>query len=267
VSTPLAAVLAGLALLTAAGYIFMRSRQYKALILRRAAVLASSGRIGDMTGLLQRNRDRSSVSDPLTNALVYFLLRSGRHDEAEKVVVEAIEKGDKSGAAVAQLGFAAAGRGDRKSAEELYRKALDKEPSLGRTVNVNLAALMMEDGRLDEAESVLVEALEMREGASRSGVHSSLSILYLKKGQPRDALVHAMNSYELQPASELTRLGRAQSLAVAARASALLGDIPQSRGLAEKALHIVEKAPGAEALTKELAHLAGRPPAEAGPGA
>ncbi len=253
----LAAILALLALATAGALGFMRSRAYKAVLLRRAAALASTGRTGRMISLLQRNRDRSSVSDPLTNALVYYFIRSGRYDEAEKVVLEAMERGDRSGASIAQLAFSAAGRGDAKAAEELYRKSLEKDPGLRRTVNVNLAMLLLESGRLDEAEMLLEEALELREGASRSGVHSNLALLHLKKGQPRDALVHAMSAYELQPVSELSRVGRAQSLALASRASGMMGDSEQAQSLAGKALKLLEGLGGVEKLVAELSEMAG----------
>ncbi|NLP06063.1 tetratricopeptide repeat protein [Candidatus Fermentibacteria bacterium] len=245
-----------LLLATAAALGFMRSRAYKAVLLRRAAALASAGRTGRMISLLQRNRDRSSVTDPLTNALVYFFIRSGRYDEAEKVILEAMERGDRSGASIAQLAFSAAGRGDAKAAEELYRKSLEKDPGLKRTVNVNLAMLLLESGRLDEAELLLEEALELREGAARCGVHSNLALLHIRKGQPRDALVHAMSAYELQPASELSRVGRAQSLALASRASGMMGDSEQARSLAGKALKLLEGMGGVEKLAGELAAIA-----------
>jgi Flp pilus assembly protein TadD len=259
VSPGLLVALGVLVLVTACAALYMRTPAYRRLLLRRAAVLASAGKIEAMLALLDRNRDRSTVRDPLTNALVYFHIRSGRFDEAEKIVLEAMEKGDRSGMAIAQLGYASAGRGDPKAAEELYRKAVDKDPDLKKTLNVNIAGLLIEAGqRLDEAEALLREALDLREGEARGGVHINLALLHLKKNEPRDALVHAMTGYEVQPASELTRIGRGQALALAARASEMLGEKEESAELAGKALKLVAGLPGSEKLASELEILAGR---------
>ena len=261
-SAAILAALVVLALCTAAALFYMHTPAYRRLLLRRAAALAAAGRIDSMLRLLERNRDRSTVKDPLSNALVYFHIRSGRFDEAEKIVLEAMERGDRSGMAIAQLGYSAAGRGDRKAAEELYRKAIEKDPALKKTLNVNIAASMIEAGeRLDEAEALLREALELRDGEARGGVHINMALLHLRRKQPRDALVHAMTGYEVQPSSELTRLGRGQALALAARASEMLGEKRDSVELAEKALRLVAGLPGAERLVSELEILAGRNPA------
>jgi pentatricopeptide repeat protein len=255
----LAFPLAALIFLTALGLAYMRTPAYRKLLLRRAAVLASAGKIDAMIDLLDRNRKRSSVADPLTNALIYFYIRSGRFDEAEKVVLEAMEKGDRSGMAIAQLGFSAAGRGDPKAAEDLYRKALEKDSGLRKSLNVNIAGLLIESGqRLDEAERLLEEALELREGEAKGGVHINLALLHMKRKQPRDALVHAMTAYEVQPVAEITRLGRGHALALAARASQMLGEKTECVELASKALKLVSGLAGSEKLVSELEILAGR---------
>jgi tetratricopeptide (TPR) repeat protein len=261
------AALAALAVLTAAGFILMKTPAWKSIQLRRAAALAASGRIEDMIRLLQRNRDRKSVKDPLTNALVYFLIRAGRFAEAEDAVAEAVQKGDSSGTALGQLGLIESGRGNAAQAEQYYRKALEKEPELAGSLGVNLAGLLIEkrdEAGLDEAGRLLQEALEIRTGASRSGVHINLSLLGLARSQPRDALVHAMTAYELMPPGDHSRGSRAQALALAARASSLLGDGGEGEALelARKALSLLEGLAGFEKLHDEieemLARLSGR---------
>lgn len=249
-----------LAAATLAGFLYLRSPAYRRRLLRKAATLASAGRIDEMLALLRRNMNPASVADPLTNALVYYFIRSGDFSEAEKAVLEAMNRGDRSGMAVAQLAYIAAGRGDPQEAESLYRTAMEKDPPLRRTLLVNLAALLMEQGgdRLDEAEELLEQALELREGAARGGVHVNLALLHLKKNQPRDALIHAMTGYELQPTSEATRLGRAQALALAARASQILGEGAECSALAGRALDLASGIQGAEKLEEELRALAGR---------
>lgn len=249
------AALAALAVLTAAGFILMRTPAWKSVQLRRAAALAASGRVEDMIRLLQRNRDRKSVKDPLTNALVYFLIRAGRFDEAEDAVAEAVQKGDSSGTALGQLGLIESGRGNAPQAEDYYRKALEREPELAGSLGVNLAGLLIEkrgEPALDEAGKLLQAALEIRAGASRSGVHINLSLLGLARSQPRDALVHAMTAYELMPPGDGTRGSRAQALALAARASSLLDEAGEAVELARKALSLIEGLAGFEKLHAEI---------------
>ncbi len=245
--------LVALALLTGLGIHFMRSPAWKKLQLRRASMLAASNRIDAMTRLLERNRNRKSVKDPLTNALVYFYIRAGKLDDAETVVAEAIQKGDDSGTALGQLGLIASGRGESESAELYYRKALEKEPDLMRSLGVNLAGLLIERRKdLDEADRLLQKALETREGASRSGVHVNIALLDLARNRPRDALVHAMTGYELMPSGDSTRGARAQALALAARASTLLGEGGEARELSRKALGLIQDRPGWEKLQSEI---------------
>lgn len=263
-----AGIFAALVLLTLGGFLFMRTRAWKRLQLRRASILAASNRVDAMIRLLQRNRDRRSVLDPLTNALVYFFIRAGRLDEAEDTVAEAIQKGDSSGTALGQLGLIASGRGRADEAESFYRKALEKDPSLIRSLGVNLAGLLIEKRQgLDEAERLLEQALESREGASRSGVHVNMALLGLARGESRDALVHAMTGYELMPAGEASRGPRAQALALAARASGLLGEREEAAELSRKALGLLDGLQGFEKLRTEIEEMAtaySKPPASPG---
>lgn len=236
------------------------SSAWKRYQLRRASILAAKGQIQKMIRYLERNMDRSSVSDPLTNALVFFHIRSGQLDRAEELVMDAMERGDGSGRAVAQLGYIAAGRDRREEAEQYYRRALKLDPELGSTVNVNLAAMLIEDGRdLEEAEKLLNQALELREGSSRSGVHINLALLYMKRGRPRQALVQALTGYELMPAQRVTARSRANALAIAARAYRDQGEKEESARLASKALKTLEEVetPEDDRLYTELSHLAG----------
>lgn len=269
-NTYIIAALAALVVLTAAGFLLMRTPAWKSVQLRRAAVLAASGRVEEMIRMLRRNRDRRSVKDPLTNALVYFLIRAGRFDEAEDAVAEAIQKGDASGTALGQLGLIESGRGNAAQAEQYYRRALEKEPELAGSLGVNLAGLLIEkrDGAgLEEAEKLLQGALEIRSGASRSGVHINMSLLGLARSQPRDALVHAMTAYELMPSGEHSRGSRAQALALASRASSLLGEAGEAVELARKALSLLEGLAGFDKLHAEIEGMLARLEGKGGAGA
>ncbi len=264
------AALGALAVLTLAGFLLMRTPAWKSIQLRRAAVLAASGRVEEMIRMLQRNRDRKSVKDPLTNALVYFLIRAGRFDEAEDVVAEAVQKGDTGGTALGQLGLIESGRGNAAQAEQYYRKALEREPGLAASLGVNLAGLLIEkreEPGLDEAGRLLQEALEIRTGASRSGVHINLSLLGLARNQPRDALVHAMTAYELMPSGDHSRGSRAQALALAARASSLLGEAGEALDLSKKALSLLDGLAGFEKLHAEIEGMLPGLPGKGGAGA
>lgn len=235
----------------------VRSRAWKHIQLRKAAKLAAAGKTDDMLDFLKRNMKKKDVSDPLTNALVYFYIKAGQYDEAESIINQAIEKGDGSAMALAQLGYVAGGRKDHKKAEELYREALSRDDSLKPTMNMNIAGMLIEQGeRLDEAEELLTEALELRDGSARSGIHANLAMLYLKKKKPVEARVQAMTAYELIPAgSIILNSSRANALALASRACAMQGEKDEASKLATKALKLIEDIPGMDRLAQELKHM------------
>jgi len=240
------------------------SSTWKQLQLRRAARMASSGDVEGMLAYLRRNMKRKDVSDPLTNALVYFHIRSGNLDAASAVIEEAIRLGDRSGMALAQLGYVAGGRGDRALAEKRYLEAMERDPSLRGTMLMNISGMLIESGeRLDEAEGMLREALDLREGTARSGIHMNLAMLYLKRRQPVEARVQAMTACELIPAGgALAATTKANALALAARACLMQGDCGEAGLLATKALRLIEDVPGMERLADELKRII--PPAGAG---
>ena len=250
-------VVAGIALAIVVGaWLLTRSRVWKSAILRRATRHAAMGNVDRMIRLLERNRDRSNVADPLTNALIFFSIRAGRLDEARRMVKDAIDRGDTSAGAVAQLGFIAGAEGDSEEAEKRYRQALEMDPELRNTLNVNLAALLIERGEsFEEAETLLREALELREGPARSGVHLNLALLHLARGEGREALVQSLTGYELLPGTELTRETRSHALALAAKSYELLGDMEEARKMARKAVRLLEGTPSEQAIRQQLGAL------------
>ncbi|OPL17972.1 MAG: hypothetical protein AVO35_07370 [Candidatus Aegiribacteria sp. MLS_C] len=236
----------------------VRSGTWKQVQLRKAAGLAASGKTEEMLSYLRRNMNSRDVSDPLTNALVYYYIKSGQFDLAESVIDDAIERGDTSALALAQLGYVAGGRKDAARAEEYYRMALSMDESLKPTMNVNIAGLLIESGeRLEEAEKLLLEALELREGATGSGVHANLALLYLKMRKPVEARVQAMTAYELLPSgSVILNASRANALSLASKACAMQGDADESAKLATKALKLVRDVPGMGRMAEELERMA-----------
>jgi Flp pilus assembly protein TadD len=237
----------------------VRSRTWKHLQLRKAAKLAASGSTEQMLAYLRRNMNSRDVSDPITNALVYFHIKAGQFNEAEEIIRKAIERGDDSGMALAQMGYVAGGRGDREKAESYYRQALEIDESLKPTMNVNIAGMLIESGqRLDEAEKLLKEALDLRKGSSRSGIHANLAMLYLKRNKPVEARVQAMTAYELIPAgSMILNSSRANALALASRACRMQGEKEEAAKLASKALKLIQDLPGMDRLADELRKMAG----------
>ncbi len=235
----------------------IKSPTWKQLQLKKAAKIAAEGKTDDMIEFLKKNMNRKNVSDPLTNALVYFYIKAGLYDEAESIILQAIEKGDDSAMALAQLGYVAGGRKDHKKAEKLYREALNRNDSLKPTMYMNIAGMLIELGeRLDEAEELLIEALELREGSARSGIHVNLAMLYLKKKQPVDARVQAMTAYELIPSGNIILTSsRANALALASRACSMQGEQDEALKLASKALKLIKDLPGMDRLAQELKHM------------
>ncbi len=238
------------------GYRLIKSPVWKQRQLQKASRMAAEGRVDDMISYLEKNRNRKKVSCPLTNALVFYFIRSGDVDRAEKTVMEAVGAGDSSGTAFAQMAYIAQQRGDNQNAEKFYRNAMIKDEKLAGTMKVNLAGLLINmDERLDEAETLLEEALEEREGAGKSGVYLNLAMLHMKRKDLSRARMSALTSAELLPDSPLTRLGKAQALGLAARCSANMGDRKEAERMAKKALKVLNEEPGTEKLQQELSAL------------
>lgn len=236
----------------------LKSPFWKRRQLRKASLMAARGDIKGMTGYLGANMDRGRVSCPLTNALVYFYIRSGDLDSAERIVTDAIGRGDDSGGALAQLAYIAQGRNEWDNAEKLYRKAMEIEPSLAPSLGMNIAgSLIQRNTRLDEAEELLNGALESVNGPSRSSVHLNLAMLNSLRGSHSQAKVHALTAFELMQDIEITRLGRAQALGLAAGASIRMKDPVEASRLSQKALKVLGDLPGAEKLRTELTEMAG----------
>lgn len=237
---------------------FLKSPFWKRRQLRKASLMAARGDITGMTGYLRANMDKARVSCPLTNALVYFYIRSGDLDSAERIVTDAIGRGDSSGGALAQLAYIAQGRNEWDNAEKLYRKAMETEPSLAPALGMNIAgSLIQRNTRLDEAEDLLNRALESEHGPSRSSVHLNLAMLDSLRGNHSRAKVHALTAFELMQDIEITRLGRAQALGIAAGASKRMKDPAEASRLSRKALKVLGDLPGAERLRAELQEMAG----------
>lgn len=252
-------VLAGVCLLflLALGFGLARSPFWKRRQLRKASMMAARGRIQEMISYLRANMDKSRVSCPLTNALVYFFIRAGDLDSAEKIVTEAMGRGDSSGGAVAQMAYIAQGRGEWENAEKLYLRAMELEPSLAPALRMNVAGMLIQGNvRLGEAETLLQEALEAPGGPSKSSVHLNLAMLNSRLGNHSRAKVHALTAFELMPDTQVSRLGRAQALGFAAGASRGMNDPGEASRLAAKAVKVLGDTPGADKLREELADLA-----------
>ena len=125
-------------------------------------------------------------------------------------------------------------------------------------MKVNLAGLFINmNQRLDEAETLLEEALEQREGSGKSGVYLNMAMLHMKRKDYSRARMTALTSAELLPNNPITTLGRAQAFGLAARCSEKLKDSKEAKRLAEKALKILGEMPGTDKLRKELQELTG----------
>ncbi len=240
------------------GYRLLKSPVWKQRQLQKAAKMAAGGNVQDMIDYLEVNRNRKSVACPLTNALVFYFIRSGATEKAGKIVVEAMDAGDSSGTALAQMAYIAQQKGQNENAEKFYRQAMEKDPKLEGTMKVNLAGLLINmNERLDEAEQLLEEALEQREGAGKSGVYLNLAMLHMKRKEYSRARASAMTSAELLPDTPITRMGKAQAFGLAARCSVKLKDNGEAKRLATKALKTLDKQPGTEKLQQELLAIVG----------
>jgi tetratricopeptide (TPR) repeat protein len=97
---------------------------------------------------------------------------------------------------------------DYANSETLYRATLARNPS-SWFANNNLGFLLLEQGRLPEAERCLLEAVRLRPGVPLH--HANLGLLRLRSGAPKEAVRHFEQALRLNPnlAEVHTNLGLA----------------------------------------------------------
>jgi spermidine synthase len=135
--------------------------------------------------------------DALVN-LGYVDLFLGKADEAEKVLVHAVELYPESAGALHRLGILRDAQGKSDEAEALYRRAIAIEPILSGP-HALLGSRLLARGRAAEALFEIEEAIRL--GERTEGVLAAWAEALLALARPKEALGRAREAVQLFPGS------------------------------------------------------------------
>ncbi len=125
---------------------------------------------------------------------------------AENYLRGALEKDKNDPSTWGQLGGLAHAQGKDKEAEEAYRHALTLDPLLG-SVRIQLANLLLDDKKLDEARTVLQQGNKVGPNPMFSELLAQIDFRQGKFTQARDGLVKLLKDYpDFMPAILLNGL-------------------------------------------------------------
>jgi Flp pilus assembly protein TadD len=128
----------------------------------------------------------SSSGTELQRGVAY--IKNERWEDAKTHLTKALELQPDSAEAAYYLGVASEKTGDRKGAEEAYKRALKSDPALAEAA-LNLAAIYLEEpARPDEAIAALKPALA--KAADPSPLHQNLAYAYGLKKDVANASKH-----------------------------------------------------------------------------
>ena len=151
---------------------------------------------------------KSLALDP-RNSLTLYLLGRTKYNlqhftEAAELLAKCREVDPNNGRAAENLGLAYERLGRSEEAMAAYRTAiaLDSQQPRNPGARVNMGALLVESGKLDEAVPVLVEAAAMAPQDAR--VHRELGKAYLRLGQLQKAQSELETAVGLDPQSAPT---------------------------------------------------------------
>jgi len=117
----------------------------------------------------------------------------------ESVARAVLKTSPKSHMALNNLGKVLLERGRISEAEILFRKALEQKPSYG-VAHLNLAMVLRDQGRMEEAKVECQKAVEFSPG--NPDAQNNLGVVLWRMGDLRTALVHFQEAIRLNPGSE-----------------------------------------------------------------
>lgn len=124
-------------------------------------------------------------------------LRSGKRAMAQEKLEKAIRQDPGYAPARTTLALVYVARGDRRSAEQQFRIALDLEPENPQTLN-NFGAFLCTGGRLDEAAGFLVKAAKTPRYDTPAAAWTNAGAC-LRKARPAEAERYLREALRVQP--------------------------------------------------------------------
>ncbi len=126
-----------------------------------------------------------------------FMTRDEVREKTQAAAAKAIELDGSLPEAIAAVGLVKAQfDGDFEGAEQMYRRAIDLNPSLG-TVHLLYAILLLEMDRLEEGAEHMRRALEL--DPLSPVIHAHMSVLRLAARRPDEALKYTRIALEVDP--------------------------------------------------------------------
>lgn len=224
-------------------------------------VASERGDLAEAERRLRRALERSPDSSALHNNLGEILRQRGRSDEAEPLYRKALELDPDNPAPYGNLGILQAERKQFAEAERMFRALVDRQQSVLPPARlpalVNLASVCAELGKLDEAEQLFRQALELAPDHPR--VTASLASFLADHERKLDealALAERAVSAQSDNPEFLDALGWVQ---------AKRGDLDTAERTLQRALQLAGEKPPAAEIRAHLEKLKKRAPAEDSP--
>ena len=136
---------------------------------------------------------------PARVTLAQALMMDGQKDPAYEQLVEALRRDPDQPAVRLLAGTLALELDQPAEAERHYRLAIDNDPQNGQH-RLHLAKVQMIEGRLDDAQQTLLDALRI--DSSLHAAHGMLANIYAEQGDLEAALEHIRQARERSPLSK-----------------------------------------------------------------
>jgi len=151
-------------------------------------------------------RDALSRGESFTahHNLGMYYLEEKRYDEALTQLEKALSRGVEAERVLTNLGTVYREKGMLQKAQEAYLLAIDANPSY-TTSYTNLAEMLIEEGRLEDAERYLLAAKE-KSTVDFFMVRFNLGVCYYRMGRYKEAEAEFMRSATLNPYYAKTQL-------------------------------------------------------------
>ena len=157
--------------------------------------LGIQGRHGEALDAFERARDARPSSVSIRRNRAQALFHLGRMEEARAELEKALRMRPDNAASWALLGNVLAALRDAAGAERAYRRALQHEPT--PQAHYNLALLLQENGRADEAIAAYRQALASAPGFAPA--HNNLANALKMRGRLDEALAHYAEAVRHDP--------------------------------------------------------------------
>ncbi len=174
----------------------------------KAGALTEKGRFDEAVGILTQLCKEEATDASIRFDLAYSLTRAGRREEAEQAYRDCLVIEPKRAGAHNNLANLLKARGDVAGAIREYKLAAQHDPRFPNTWN-NLAILLCDQDRIEEAEIASRRAAELAPGAAE--IHNTASRIAHARSDDALAEKHAREALRIKPdfAEAFANLGMA----------------------------------------------------------